>query len=203
MSLCLKCNKNEMGFEFDVLEVHTLHIRDFDGEKRVQALGGSKRWTVCSNCAADRLAQAVSPRKRIIKNCLPYILVLVIGIVLLFFTRNAVPSLKLVAPAAIFCGIAGAIAAFQKEQKQSASLKALPKDKALREAAWICLLEQAPKKQNDNDITYIPKEALVSCQDANSLALQYDLLPAIAKQAISNENRIAQKLHSSIGKSPA
>lgn len=185
MSLCLKCGKCENGFEFDVLEVHTLHIRDFDGEKRVQALGESKRWTVCSHCAADRLAQAVLPRKRIFKNCLPYLMILIIGIALLFFTRTSVPSLRLIAPAAVFCGIAGGISAFKKEKTQSAFLKELPQDKALREAAWICLLEQAPKKHNDNDITYIPKEALVNCKDVNTLALEYDLLPAIAKQAIS------------------
>ena len=62
MAACLKCG-GEGDYSFRVLEVHTLHVRDLDGEKRVQALGDFREYAVCCVCAQARLDRALRPER--------------------------------------------------------------------------------------------------------------------------------------------
>ena len=55
-------------------------------------------------------------------------------------------------------------------------------DKALEEAAWECFLEAAPKKNDINDITYIPVNDQTLARKNGDLMILYDLLPEIALQ---------------------
>ena len=67
---------------------------------------------------------------------------------------------------------------------QQAQSLALPREEAVKKAAWDCLLAAAPKKNGDNDLTYIPVDGETKALDQRELALRYDLLPAIAAQAL-------------------
>ncbi len=57
----------------------------------------------------------------------------------------------------------------------------MSEDDALKYSAWRCVLKSAPKKYNDNDITYVTYEDICRL-DADTLAEKYNLLPAIAKK---------------------
>ncbi len=60
---------------------------------------------------------------------------------------------------------------------------AMTPDRALEYAAWRCFLMDAPKKYEDNEITYIPIDDETRELAAGELGLKYDLLPAIARLA--------------------
>lgn len=51
---CIKCGAAAQE-HFRALKVHTLHIRDFSGEKRVQMLGNITEFGVCRDCANEQL----------------------------------------------------------------------------------------------------------------------------------------------------
>lgn len=184
MAQCVVCKGEGEGDSFRVLEVQTLHVRDFTGEKRVQALGDFRDWTVCQSCAERWLEESLSPGKRLFKACLPFALVLVAGILLTILVRSDIRALGLLGPAAIFCGLAGVISSAKRILAQQKELQALSKEEALKRAAWECLLAAAPKKNEDNDLTYIPVDDKTKALDKKELVLRYDLLPAIAGQAL-------------------
>ncbi len=184
MARCLKCKGEGEGCSFRTLEVQTLHVRDLNGEKRVQALGDFQSWTVCQDCARRWLEETQAPGKRLAKACLPFGLVLGVGILWTLLVRGEVLALRLLGPAAIFCGLAGLFSSIKRIRGQQAQSLALPREEAVKKAAWDCLLAAAPKKNGDNDLTYIPVDGETKALDQRELALRYDLLPAIAAQAL-------------------
>lgn len=184
MAQCLICKGEGKGYPFRVLEVQTLHVRDFTGEKRVQALGEFRDWTVCGDCAVRWLEESLAPGKRLFKACLPFAIVLVAGVLLTVLVRSDIRALGLLGPAAIFCGLAGGISSARRILARQKELLALPREEALKRAAWECLLAAAPKKNEDNDLTYIPVDGETRALDKKGLCLRYDLLPAIAAQAL-------------------
>ena len=50
-------------------------------------------------------------------------------------------------------------------------------------SAWECLQEGAPKKQDVNDITYIPVDEKTLALKNGDLMVLYELLPEIALEA--------------------
>ncbi|MBQ6664030.1 MAG: hypothetical protein IJM68_00430, partial [Synergistaceae bacterium] len=67
---CLECKKDLPDvLRFRVLEVHTLHIRDFDGERVIQALGEFQEYDVCTACASEEVQALLLPAKRIVMRC--------------------------------------------------------------------------------------------------------------------------------------
>ena len=54
MEKCIACGK-DAKITFRALEVQTLHVRDLDREKRVQALGDFHDFAVCRECAKTKL----------------------------------------------------------------------------------------------------------------------------------------------------
>lgn len=189
MAQCPICGREKEGYPFQTLEVQTLHVRDFTGEKRVQALGNFQDWTVCEDCARRWLEESLAPGKRLTRTCLPFALVLLAGTLWTLLVQGDVFALRLLGPAAIFCGLAGVASSTRQLLTRSRELRALPREEALRRAAWESLLSAAPKKNGDNDLTYIPVDDETRRLDQRQLALRHDLLPAIAAQALE---RMAQ-----------
>lgn len=183
MSRCIRCGEEGPAYTFCVLEVQTLSLREISGERRVQALGLFHEWAVCGGCAEARLEASLRPGGRLVRKCLPFLLVLVAGIVLTAFARGENMVVRLLGPAAVFCGLSGSLSGCRGELARRKSWQALPREEALRQAAWACLLETAPKKDGENDLTYIPVDEMTSCLEPRELMERYDLLPAIAVKA--------------------
>ena len=67
--------------------------------------------------------------------------------------------------------------------EKAASLRALPEQEALTEAAWDVYLAEAPKKENENDLSYIPVNEKNRARKNGDLMILYHLLPEIAVEA--------------------
>lgn len=182
MASCLKCG-GPGDFPFRVLEVHTLHVRDLDGEKRVQALGEFREYAVCASCAQARLDRALRPGGFLGKKLAPFLAVLVFGLAVTAVCWSGETALRLLGAAGVFCGAAGSVSVLQRAGREKRVFASLPPEGALRRAAWESLLEAAPRKAGDNDLTYIPVNPETLALKNGDLGIVYDLLPAVAKQA--------------------
>lgn len=180
---CIKCGTATEDYPFPVLQVQTLHVRDLTGEKRVQALGDFENHCVCRKCAERKLSCILNNRKATVKAALPFFLAILAGIALtaFFWSRNG--AFRLLGLAMLVCGVLGSISTVQSGEKQRNRFAPLSHDQALYQAAWECFLEAAPKKNDINDITYIPINQETLARKNGDLMVLYDLLPEIALQA--------------------
>lgn len=77
----------------------------------------------------------------------------------------------------------GSISTVQTQKRLAGEYRKLTMDEQLQRAAWETAEGAVPKKNGDNDVTYIPvTEATLRLKNGD-LMITYDLLPAIAKQA--------------------
>ena len=202
---CLECKKDLPDvLRFRVLEVHTLHIRDFDGERVIQALGEFQEYDVCTACASEEVQALLLPAKRIMMRCLPFALLVVVGIALslLLTFRDIMPALRVIGPMAIVVGIIGIAGKVREILSEREAVSKMSRDDAVRYCAWQLVLRNAPKKYGDNDVTYIPVNDDTMRMSARELAENYGLIPAIANQvhlAFSQEVSVLcfkRKVHS-------
>lgn len=182
MAQCLKCGK-EAEYAFHVLEIQTLHIRDLTGEKRVQALGEFQDYAICKACAAAYLADIRRPGNKLARGCVPFIFILVLGIALTAAFWNSNGALRLMGLAAMICGVLGLVSTMQGSTKHKREFDALHQEEAMAQAAWECMLEAAPSKGSDNDLTYIPVNKKTMAMKNGDLMILYDMLPAVAAKA--------------------
>ena len=180
---CIKCGSSTESYEFRVLQVQTLHVRDLAGEKRVQALGDFENHCICRKCAEQKLGSILDNRGTTIKAALPFFLAVIAGIILtvLCWSRNG--AFRLLGLGLLACGILGSFGTLQAGAKKRSQFAPLPHDQALKQAAWECFLEAAPKKHDVNDITYIPINQETLSRKNGDLMILYDLLPEIAMEA--------------------
>lgn len=179
MESCLCCGENREGLPFRALEIHTLHIRDIGGERRVQSLGAFRDWTICRECAEKKLATWRHPR--IFRDCLPFLGVLILGITLCAAFWSSDAPLRLMGAAGVVCGVVGTAGTVKRRlARKRASEENLD---ALASAAWAALLDAAPKKSGDHDLTYLPVNARTIRMNATELAASFALLPALAEKA--------------------
>ncbi len=182
MSQCIHC-KEDASYHFRVLCVQTLPIRDLSGERRVQALGLFHDFSVCQRCAKAQLEAALHPAKTCVKKILPFGIVLLLGAAMTVLFRSEPPALQLCGYAGIFCGITGLIYTVRTIHTVKQEYSALSPDAALARAAWNCFLTYAPKKDGENDLTYLPVSEETLRLKKDELMLRYDLLPAVAQKA--------------------
>ena len=186
---CLRCGKsdNGNGYAFRAIEIHTLHIRDFGGERRVQSVGDFREFDICEECAELELQAAVS-RKAALRRCLPFVVVFVLGAVLTLTVtvKSGVTALRIPGPAALFCGAAGCLSSLRDAARRARFMRGMNREDALRQSAWDSVLKFAPRKFNENDLTYIPQNFSDSSKEKQTpedLITNYDLLPPIAERA--------------------
>ena len=172
-------------FVFHVLEVHTLHVRDFNGERLIQSLGNFQNYKVSTACAEAEARAVLFPLKRILKKCFPFLILFLIGVILIFTLtlQSEIFAVKALGFIAAFVGVSGMISECRKIFEVRKNLKSMTHDEALKFSAWQCMLKTAPKKFNDNDITYIPIDEETLKLKPEELAQKYNLLPAISKKA--------------------
>lgn len=179
---CIRCGKTA-AYKFPALEVRTLHIRDMDKEKRVQALGDFKNFAVCKDCAEQKLADLLAWQKAVMNKCIPFGLVFVVGAILtaVFFSKDRV--LMMLGIIAMICGVLGIWSSVTEGRKKIREYEAKTKERALYDAAWETVVDCAPKKEGDNDLTYILIDQETLERKNGDLMILYDLLPEIAVQA--------------------
>ena len=182
---CIRCG-NPAAYPVRALEVRTLHVRGIGGERRVQALGSEKESAVCERCARDMLDLSLHPFRAVRKPLLCFGAVFAAGIVaeaVAFLFLNGQRVFVLVGIAALICGILGIVDAAKKAREKERELRALPESEALKEAAWDVFVSEAPKREDVNDLTYIPIDEKTLKRKNGDLMILYSLLPEIAVQA--------------------
>lgn len=179
---CLKC-ANHAAYNFRVLAVRTLHVRDITGEKRVQALGEFKDYAICQSCADSYLQKVKSPTAAALRRCTLFIAVLAFGLLMVITFWHARNALRLMGISAVICGVLGLTSSLQTARKRQKVYEDLDEQQALARAAWEVLLDNAPKKSADADLTYIPVNEKTLALKNGDLMILYDLLPDIALQA--------------------
>ncbi len=183
MDTCLKCRAGKGIYSYRLLEVQTLPVRGIDGEKRVQALGLFQEYSVCAQCAAARLEAALHPKKRLLCTVFLFGGILFAGLLLtqLFWERGGpIPMMGL---SSLVCGVLGGAAGLLDILTARNTYSRLPKEEALERAAWACILEAAPKKSEDSDLTYIPVNNKTLSLKNGDLMILYGLLPEVAVKA--------------------
>lgn len=180
---CIKCGKETASYPFRVLQVQTLHVRDLGGEKRVQALGDFEEYTVCASCAEEKLNGYLNDRRTLLKSILPFVCLGVLGFILTVIFLKDNGAFRLLGIGMLVCGLLGTYSNAQTAGKKKRHFQSLPREEALYECAWECLTDAAPKKNDINDITYIPVDEKTLARKNGDLMILYNLLPDIAVQA--------------------
>ncbi|MBR1437015.1 MAG: hypothetical protein IJ587_00630 [Synergistaceae bacterium] len=183
---CLECkNASPDALSFRVLEVHTLHIRDFNGERIIQALGEFRDYEICTACASKEARAFLYPAERLLAKCFPFMLVMTAGIILsLTLTlKEVITALRAVGPIAVFAGASGIFSKAREILSERERIRTLNPDEALRYSAYKLVIKNAPKKYGDNDITYIPVNKEVMSLSVEELSERYNLLRSIARKA--------------------
>lgn len=180
---CICCGKETSDYPFHVLQVLTLHVRDLNGDKRIQALGDFEDYTVCQACARERLDAIMNIRPALLRGLAPFAAILALGALLAALTWNGEGALRMMGLAMVACGLLGILGTWQRVTKKKRMYAAFSPEEALSQAAWDVFQDKAPKKYDINDITYIPIQEQTLSRKNGDLMILYDLLPEIAVQA--------------------
>ncbi|MBR1855507.1 MAG: hypothetical protein IJ803_00345 [Oribacterium sp.] len=180
---CSNCHK-EADFRYRVLEVQTLNVRSLKGHHRVQALGKFQDYGICRSCAEKKLREVLefSGEKR--KHCIFSIIIIILGL-LIILNKGSEDIVGFTGIFFILGGVLieyGTVSEWLKLRKE---LNALTPEKRIERAAWTALLDVAPKKSIDSDISYIPvREETVKMKKGDFMVM-YDLIPEIVEKAWS------------------
>lgn len=187
MSFCICC-KQETSTEEVLLEVRTLHIRDFTGERKIQALGSFVYGSVCDPCARAGCTALLSPGRSILAQAAGFFALTLTGGIL-FYVLSEFP-LRVPAACAMLLGFLGAIHKAQTMLARKKYIGALPPEQALAEVRLRILKDRLPHKEAENNLTYISLPVLLSA-DPGTLTAQYGLLPPIAQEAVDRGKEYA------------
>lgn len=183
---CIRCG-NPAAYPIRALEVRTLPVRGLGGERKVQALGDEKQDGVCEHCTQEQLKLSLDPVRAVKPQLIRFGAVFAAGLLIeavtFLFLKDNRQVFLLLGIAALVCGILGIYDALKKAKEKAASLRALPEAEALQEAAWDVFIAEAPKKEDVNDLTYIPVNEKTRSRKNGDLMILYNLLPEIAVEA--------------------
>lgn len=180
---CIKCGKAHTDYHFRVLQVQTFHVRDFGKNSKVQALGDFEEYSVCASCTDDKYASTVNVEAAVKKLVLIWGAVMVLGLIVAAAFWKGEGVLRLAGLGALIGGGLILLGQLQTATRAKRELLALGREEGLRHCAWECMIDGAPKKNDINDITYIPVDETTLARKNGDLMILYDLLPEIAIQA--------------------
>ena len=186
---CIVCGSNETKFKFDYQVVQTFHIRDLSGEKRVQALGERDSGCLCEACMQKRLKDNLNPTKLLFKRLTLFFVLFAIGLGVAIFFFKKDTTLFMFGLAAIACSLMVGYSRIRSVTRRKKEFKAYTQKDAEEEAAWEAFSNALPKKDEDNDLTYIPINKKTLAMKNGDLMIMYNLLPEIAKKAWSEIRR--------------
>ena len=180
---CIKCGRDHSDYHFRVLQVQTLHVRDFGKNSRIQALGDFEEYDVCANCANIKYAAALDAAAAVRKTVTLWGILMVVGLALAAAFWNGEGVLRLAGLGLLVGGGLCLIGGLQTATARKREFSALSKEDGLYRSAWECMIDGAPKKNDINDITYIPVDEKTLARKNGDLMILYDLVPEIAIQA--------------------
>lgn len=181
MPACIHCGA-AADYTFRALPVRTLHLRELRGERRIQALGEEQECGVCRACAGQRLTADRTPGKAW-RRLVPFAVIFAAGAVLAVLFWHGEGALRLLGLAAIAGGGMGLAGTLANLRDHRAAYDGLDEQAALARAAWLAAVDALPRKAGDEDLTYIPLNEKTFAMKNGDLMIEYELLPAIAKQA--------------------
>lgn len=180
---CIKCGREHNDYHFRVLQVQTLHVRDFGKNSKIQALGDFEEYDVCAACAEEKYAAALDAAAAIRKTLILWGIVMAVGLALTVAFWNGEGVLRLAGLGLLVGGGLCLLGGLQTATARKREFSALSKEDGLYRGAWECLIDGAPKKHDINDITYIPVDETTLARKNGDLMILYDLVPEIAIQA--------------------
>lgn len=180
---CIKCGKEHNDFHFRVLQVQTFHVRDFGKNSKVQALGDFEEYSVCGDCAREKYDTTMAVDAAVKKLCLIWGTVMLLGLVVTVAFWNGEGVLRLAGLGALVGGGLVLMGQLQTATKAKRELMAMGEEEGMYHCAWLCMIDGAPKKNDINDITYIPVDEKTLARKNGDLMILYDLVPEIAIQA--------------------
>jgi len=180
---CVKCGGEAGAYHFRVLQVQTLHIRDFGKNQRIQALGDFEEYEVCGACAEKKLQDGMNDKAAIRKACILWGAMIAMGMILTAVFWNGEGVLRLLGVCGMACGALCMYSGVKTATAKRRELQGLDRETALYRCAWECLLDGAPQKYDVNDLTYIPVDEETLGRKNGDLMILYDLLPEIAVEA--------------------
>ena len=180
---CIKCGREHTDYHFRVLQVQTLHVRDFGRTQRIQALGDFEEYDVCASCAEEKYAEALDAATAVRKTVTLWGIVMAAGLALAAAFWNGEGVLRLAGLGLLIGGGLCLLGNLKTATARKREFSALSREDALYRSAWECLADGAPKKNDINDITYIPVDETTLARKNGDLMILYDLVPEIAIQA--------------------
>lgn len=180
---CIKCGQDSSDYHFHVLQVQTFHVRDMGKNSKIQALGDFEDYQVCAHCAQDKLDAHLNYLPALVKADLLFLLLSLCGGILAGCFWHGEGALRMLGFGMAACGILCIIGKSKEIIKSHGHLASLQREEALAECAWECFQENAPKKNGDNDITYIPVNEETLARKNGDLMILYDLVPENAVEA--------------------
>ena len=180
---CVKCGCDHAARAFKVLQVQTLHVRDLGKTSRVQALGDFEEYAVCEACTKEKYDSIVDNSAQVRKTCLIYGLLAVIGGLLAWFNWNVNSMLQFSGLGMLIGGGLCLYGGLKRANAKKIQLLMLSDEEAMEQCAWEAMVDGAPKKNDINDITYIPVNEKTLARKNGDLMILYELLPEIAIEA--------------------
>lgn len=180
---CIKCGREHQDYHFRVLQVQTLHVRDFGKNSKIQALGDFEEYDVCAACAEEKYAAAMDVKSAVRKILILWGAVMAAGLALAVAFWNGEGVFRLTGLGALVGGALCMISGLQTATARKRQLEAMGRVDALAQCAWECMIDGAPQKNDVNDITYIPVDEKTMARKNGDLMILYDLVPAIAMEA--------------------
>ena len=180
---CVKCGADHAEREFKVLQVQTLHVRDIGKTSRVQVLGDFEQYGVCERCTKEKYDATVDNGALVRKTWLLYGSLVVIGAALAWFNWNVNSVLQFTGLGLLFGGGLTLMGKLKTVNAKKIQLLMLSDEEALEQCAWEAMVDGAPKKNDVNDITYIPVNEKTLARKNGDLMILYELLPEIAIEA--------------------
>lgn len=189
MDGCMCCGQTAQ-YTFQALEVHTIHLRELSGERRIQGLGALRQCVVCRDCAEKYLNTVLRPHRLLLRRGMPFAAILVLGVLMLGVLRFSSRPVQMFGATAVICGVLGIASAIRTVLQKRRNYSRLPQETALEQAGWDCVLSVLPKKEQDADVTYIPVTKETLAMGTEELGLRFELLPPIAKEAAERIGKI-------------
>lgn len=164
MEKCVHCKKNEGSFDFQVVEVRNLTIRNNNALQpslagkysRYQELGNIKTMSVCDECIARKLEYINKPLKGYLHEGFSAILFLVLGVLLVVRFAGRDNFTFIVGLLIVFASVHRTLDYFSKAKTKKATYSKYSENNARFVAAWDCVMESAPKRDGNTRVFYIP-----------------------------------------------
>ena len=164
-------------------EVLTLRVRGMDGEKRVQALGQEMEAGLCHACLDQYIGRLAEPKEEIRKATLMYGGIALAGLAMFFIPASAMGfDLRFPGAGAFVIGALGFIRRYQAIQERKKAIVSADAEENRNVYMLEYLHTLLPKKEGENDLSYVPLRDREAAMNIGTLAAAYGLLPGIAQQ---------------------